>query len=621
MPVILNRIPVWLRWTLAGIVSFLLATVLFLGFLPFGAFKGRVEQALSNRFGRLVTVQAVERVSGFSFTPTVALRGIRVPQADWAGPGDLARIGTISVRLPVLPLLLGRFEPQGITVDGAELTLVRDAHHRESWRRPDDDRSAGGGSVSIHDLTVTNSRVSYRDAVENRQFTVAFSSNANDGVRLRGSGSVRNSPVTIAASGPDVASHAGNDWPFRVALDGPALRMQVTGTMDRPLDTGHMTIDLTARANDLEMIDAVVEAGLIGTQPVQLAAHARHDADTWNVSDFHGIVGQSDIAGHIEVRKEDGRTKLDGAVVANRVNFDDFATSAGLQRAAALEQRIGLRLVPNTTLNLANITHTDGTLAFTIRSIVGGQRPSALRNMTGRLVLDHQKLTVDPLRIGLDRGTIQGTMVVDQHRGERVPLIRLDLRLVDTNIEALAGGGGAVSGRVDGHASLAGRGSTLREAVGASDGRIGFVVREGHLPARVASLIGFDVVRGLTTDEDAQAGLRCVVLDMAVRGGTGRVQRFTIDTTRSQSNGTGTMTFPGETLAITMTGAPKDAALIRLPGRIDIGGTIKDPQVAAAPGTRSFGNILRGIGRSIFGGNGPRATDADCGALAAAALR
>ena len=621
MPTVWTRTPVWLRWTLSGVLVFLLAALLFVGFLPFGAFKGRVEASLSSRFGRPVTVEAVERVSGFSFTPTVALRGVRVPQADWAGPGDLARIRTISVRLPVLPLLFGAFRPEGVTVDGADLTLVRDAQRRESWRRPDDTRSAGGGTLSLHDLTVTNSRVTYRDAVQDRQFTLAFSADAANGVRLQGGGSVRGSPVTLAASGPDVAAHDGQPWPFRVAIEGPALHMAARGTMDHPLDTGHMTIDVTSRASDLKMLDAIVEAGLFQTQPVQLTAHARHDGDEWNVSEFHGLVGHSDIAGNLTVRKEEGRTKLDGAIEANRVNFDDFASDAGQAQAIALEQRIGERLVPNTALNLRNITTTDGTLAFTIRSILGGRRSSALRNMTGRLLLDHQKLTVDPLRIGLDRGSIQGTMVVDQHDGGPVPLVRLNLRLVDTNIEALAGGAGAVSGRVDGHAQLAGRGNTLREAVGASDGRIGFVVREGHLPARIASLIGFDVVRGLLTGEDQQAGLRCAVLDMNLRGGTGRLERFVIDTTRSQSNGTGTITFPGETMAITMTGAPKDAALIRLPGRIDISGTIKEPNVAAAPGTRSFGNILRGIGRSIFGGNGPRAGDANCNALASAALR
>jgi hypothetical protein len=35
---------------------------------------------------------------------------------------------------------------------------------------------------------------------------------------------------------------------------------------------------------------------------------------------------------------------------------------------------------------------------------------------------------------------------------------------------------------------------------------------------------------------------------------------------------------------------------------------------------KSVGNIFKAIGRAISGDNGPRATDADCGALAARAL-
>ena len=42
--------------------------------------------------------------------------------------------------------------------------------------------------------------------------------------------------------------------------------------MDAPLDTDHMTLAMTARAGDLKLIDAVIEAGLFGTQAVRMSA-------------------------------------------------------------------------------------------------------------------------------------------------------------------------------------------------------------------------------------------------------------------------------------------------------------------------------------------------------------
>ena len=73
---------------------------------------------------------------------------------------------------------------------------------------------------------------------------------------------------------------------------------------------------------------------------------------------------------------------------------------------------------------------------------------------------------------------------------------------------------------------LTGRGSTIREAIGASDGRIGFVARDGVLPANIASLLGFDVARGLTTDPDKSAGLRCVVIALAMKAASARSSRW-----------------------------------------------------------------------------------------------
>ena len=65
----------------------------------------------------------------------------------------------------------------------------------------------------------------------------------------------------------------------------------------------------------------------------------------------------------------------------------------------------------------------------------------------------------------------------------------------------------------------------------------------------------------------------------------------------------------------------KHGSILRLPGSATIGGTIKQPHLTLAPGTKSVGNIFKAIGRAITGNQGPVATDADCGALAAAALR
>ena len=312
----------------------------------------------------------------------------------------------------------------------------------------------------------------------------------------------------------------------------------------------------------------------------------------WTVTALKGTVGRSDIAGHVTVRKIDGRTKLDGGIVSNAFDFDDLTTPEGRARGLAKSQALGPRLVPDTRINLRKIGRTDGTLTFTAKRLIS-DTPSALRAMRGTVTMDHQLMTVAPFRLDLRRGRIEGSVIVDQRGGPPVPLVTIDLALRDSSITALAGGA-EVDGYVEARARLKGTGSTIREVVGRSDGTIGLVARDGTLPAKIASLLGFDAVRGILTDEAEQAGLRCAVLHLDVRRGVGRVDPFTIDTTRSQTNGQGTIIFPSEAIAMQLTGAPKAKTILRFPGSLTVGGSIKEPDVRLPADAKSAGNFPKG---------------------------
>ena len=599
-----------------GVIALLAAALILLAMMPWGAFKPSIERGLSERFGRPVTIGAVDRVDSFSFTPTVEIRNLRVPQAEWAGTGDLARIERVRVRFSAFQLLFGRFSPGTIDVDGAHLVLVRDVDRRNNWVKPGE--AGGGGSpLALKGLRIANSMILYRDAFQDRSFAVKISADPATGVTIKGSGKVRGEPVTLYAHGPAIEQAAGKPWPFQAGIDGAALTMAVNGVADGPLDLSHMTLDVTARADDLKFVDAIIEAGLFGTKPVQLSAHVRRDGTAWKVSGVTGRIGSSDIAGHVDVDKVDGRTKLKGEVSSNALNFDDFASRAGTAAAQATRQEAGLRLVPDTRINIRKITHTDGTIAFTAQHLVG---QGALAAMKGVLTIDHQLMTISPFTLRLTRGAITGSMRVDQRGGRPVPLVAIDLAMRDSSIPALAGGGGDVDGRVDGRVKLTGAGSTIREVIGASNGTIGLVARDGTLPADIASQLGFDVVHGLFGSGDEPAGLRCIVLRLGVRNGVGTADPFLIDTTASQAIGHGTITFPSEAMGLSLNGTPKGNVIIKLPGAIIVSGTIREPHVGVTPGVKSVGNIFKAIGRAISGDNGPRATDADCEGLARRAL-
>ena len=601
----------------------LAALVLLLAMFPWGFLKGRVEAQMAKRLGRPVTIASIDRVDTIGFTPTIAIRGVRVPQADWAGTGDFATLREAQLTFSVWPLLKGKFQPRDVVVDGLRLALVRDKNKRINWGLPDkpDDADKGDDGFDIAGLTVRDSMIVYRDAAQGRDATMAVSSDPVHGVRATGTGHVRGEGVRIAVRGASVARAQGKPWPFTAAIDGTALSMTAKGTMDRPLDTGAMTLDVTARANDLKLIDAVIEAGLFRTQPVSLSAHVRHADRVWTASRMRATIGRSDLTGTLTVAKADGRTKLTARVAFGQLDFADLSSDEAMADGRALEARIGPRLVPNTRIDISKIARTDGVLDFTVGRIVSRDGPSPIRAVRGHAVLDDRRLTVSPLTMALKQGRITGSIRIDQRGGAADPTLDVALRLRGGTVTAIGGGGGDFTGNVDASARLTGRGETIRAAVGRGNGTLGFVARDGVLPARIAAALGFDAGRALLAGSDAHAGLRCVIVGVSLRGGRGRVDPFVIDTTQSQLHGSGQVVFPDERMAVTLTGAPKRGSVLRLPGSATLSGSLQQPNLVIPPAVKSVGNIFKAIGRAITGKQGPTASDANCGALAGRVLR
>jgi uncharacterized protein involved in outer membrane biogenesis len=603
----------------AAAAAMLVVLLVILAAFPWGSLRGVVERKAAERFGRPVRIGAVERLDVIGFHPVIAVRDVAVAQADWAktqaGGGDFARIGTITLKFPVWPLLIGRFRPQDVTIDGLRLALARTKDGRTNWDRPGGSQGGGGG-VDIGRLTIRNALIGYADAKQDRQLTARIAADPAAGLRVQGQGRINGVAVRLTVAGP---APVQAPWPFTATIDGDRLAMHVTGTMDRPLDPAGMTLDVTARAADLKLIDAVIEAGLFHTRAVALRAHVRRDPGRWAITALTGTIGRSDLAGRLTVDKVDGRSKIDGAVTSRAFDFGDLTSAEGRAEAAALAARIGPRLVPDTRIDIGKIARTDGRLAFRVGRIVGSSSPP-IRSLAGVMTMDHRLLTLSPLRLSLDQGRVTGRAVVDQRRGQPSPTLTLDLTLAGGDVAAFAEGG-AFTGKLAARVRLVGVGDTLRSAVGRSNGSVGFTVRHGRLPARYAAALGFDAGRALLAGSGERAGLRCLVTRLAMADGTGRAAPVVIDTEWSRMAGTGTVSFPDERLSMRLTGAPKRTAILRIPGAAMLTGTITAPQLDVPRETKSVGNILKAIGRTITGNTGPLATDADCDALAARALR
>ncbi|MES2494689.1 MAG: AsmA family protein [Pseudomonadota bacterium] len=590
-----------------------MAAILLAAF-PWGVLKGPAERALSRRLDRPVTIGTLRRVDRFSFTPTIELTDLRIPQAAWAGKGDVVRIRRAVVTVPLATILRDGLRTRSVAIEGMALDFVRAVDGRESWREQGRADDGGGGVFSTEALSITDSRLLYRDARRRRSVDAAIVA-THKGLTLEGRGKVRGAPVLVSVRTAAIGGDAR--WPFHVAITGQALTMAAKGSMDRPLDVHHLDMDITAKAANLSYIDAVIEAGLPRTQPVELSAHARRDGPDWTISRLNGTIGRSDLMGEASIRKRDGRHIIDGSLRSRRFDFDDLADDRG--RAAAREKRwrFGPRVFPDTAIDLDNLRNTDGALrVHAARLLWPG--PSPFRSLDGTIRLSRRVLTIDDLRMGLTHGSMTGKVRVD-HPANEGPVLALDLKVKSARIVDFAPDT-QIDGRIEGRLHLTGPGATIRAAIGRSTGMIGIVGRDGALPARTAALLGQDLLGGVLASKKEQAQLRCAIIRLDASGGIATADPILIDTTRGRTEIAGRIMLAEERLALEMRGMPKQHADLRLIGPILITGTLKEPSVALPAKGGVVGNLLKSVGRALDDKDMPVAVDADCAGLAARAL-
>lgn len=621
----------------AGIVAVLALLLLAIGAFPVGLMRGTVERRLSAALKTRVHLGSVTRDTAFSYTPVVSLRDVRVAQPAWVGQGDFIRLSSASVRVPVFAVLLGDFRPDKVAVDGARIALVRDATGRANWE-PDGPRPSRRTShPTLSDLIVTNTRVVLRDARRGLVIGGSLSVDATHGLRLNATGTFRGTPATLALAGARITGvDPTAPYPFTARLDSPALSMTARGTMNGVLDTRHFTADIAAKAPTLKNLDYLIEAGLFGTQPIDLAGTIRHDGRDWYVDRIGGGIGRSRFTGLATVHKQGIRTLIDARIHASALDFDDLSDTQGHAAAAARRAAIGERVIPPTRIDLSKLWKTDGTIRVRIDHILasGG---TVFRTLSGTLTLDNRVLRVTEIVATLANGRMTGSLKVDHRAG--LPKLSTDLYLSGLTLDALVGKPDIISGTVRGRIVLAGQGKTVREALAHASGKAAIVATQGQMQRMVADVLGQNLsgaVGHAISGPSAKVPLRCLVATFQGNYGVLVPHPLVIDTGASVGRGSGRIVLDGERIDVTLAGASKSRALLRIADPIRVGGTLSSPSVSVAGlGARTSppttGGVFRVLGRSLGqalgltrtpqSANGNPPVTMNCQAAVAAALR
>lgn len=628
------------RIVVAAIFVILILAILALGAVPASLLRSSITDELQGASNREVEIGEIRRDSLFSFSPVITLHNIRVAQPAWAGNGDFLRLKSMSVRVNMFNIITGGASPDRIRVDGLDLSLIRDENGRSNW--DDGDESNGNNDASVlTDLVITNSRFSFADQKRKLSLEGPVSVNSKDGLRAKATGTFLNSQASFQFNGSAITGiDPRAPYPFEISLQSSALDLVGEGKMDGVLNVNSFTASLSARAPTLKNLDQIIEAGLFGTQPINLRANVRHDGKDWHVDKLDGSIGRSQLSAKASILKRDGRTKIDANVKAASLDFDDLADDAGLARAAALTNRIGPRIIPNTRINLSKMGPTDGQITFAIDRILS-RRESIFRSLKGKLSLDHRVIRISNIVAGMKSGQLTGSVEVDHRSG--APKLSTDLTLDGASISDLIGNDKIVTAKMRGRIKLSGTGDTIRAALEKADGKAAMVANGGSVRATAAHVLGQNfsgAAEEIIEEPQARVPLRCLVATFKARNGILLPNPLAIDTEVSVGRGEGRIVLKGEQISLILRGGAKGKSALRIVDPIKISGTLNAPNVSVAGLGKaedaekpSLGDILKVATKSIGSALGIGSSDKqdkafaqkpkslDCDTLAAAAMQ
>jgi len=605
------------RWKIAGLVAVGATAILMLllAAFPWGMFADRAASPLSALIGRKVTIGSAHRIDFFSFSPIVDLRDVRIAQPTWAGRDNFGRIAHLRVRFRVLPLLTGRFEPTSIIADGLVLRLHRYADGRENWLDPKR-RHQSLTSPALRFVTIRNSRIELRNDKRQVLLVASLAVDPQQGLSIAGSGIHRGQPVRVAVHAPPIVeTSAERPYPVALSIHSSILSLEALGHLDHPLDLEHYDARITASGRNLTYLDDIIQAGLFDTQPFRLTADIRHDAPDWTIRTLSGSIGRSRLSASGTVKLIRGRTRLVAQVVADQLDFDDLASNEQHAEAKARSAKLGVRILPHTRILLDRIARLDGTLHARVHRLLGNKR-SPFRTLDATLVLDHRRLRVAPLNVGLTHGRITGTMILDD-RDDRHKLA-VNVRMTGSHIADLVGPTDAIQAPIDGRIDVVGRGDYFDEAMARADGHIGFVARSGNVRKDVALYASGDAIKTIAAAISKPKGpvqMRCLIGDFSIRGGTVTPSLLAFTTDTSRVDGTGLVRLSDERIDLSFTGRSDHPGLLQSTAPLRLGGTLasahvetRSPKAAGTPGDKAAGKLgqfLKGLktrgdrGRSI----------------------
>jgi hypothetical protein len=575
------------------------------------AFRGQVEQRAGVALGREFKLGNLK--VDWSWAPRIQLRDVLIGGAAKDAPPLLETAG-IDLRIRLLPLLRGNVVLPHLQLDRPNLVLHVDEEGVPNWsvcKNPGAVAAAEAAAPDerteapiIGELVIKEGHFKYDDDVKDLQLegdiaTAMGEAEAADNITLDAKGNLQGKPMSVGFVGGSVLALHDEDKPYPLDLTASYGETKVTveGTATDPFKLAAADIDLTLEGPDLSKIFPLLGVPAPPTPPYSIKGNLVREGETWQFTKMQGRIGDSDIAGDIKIDQGGEKPLLTADLVSNSLDFDDLAPLVGAppdpEETASAEQReVAARLeqedelFPDVPLNVNLLDVMDMKVTLDAKKVTA-KSYLPVQALAGTVTVREGKAVVKPLRIAIAGDSLEGALSLDA--SDKPSVAAADVRMRDVDLQAFFRETpffDTTEGKVGADIDITGRGNSLSEVTGSSNGRTFFTMNGGAISGLLVEAAGLDLAEALALfiGDDARVPIRCGAAPIKLSKGVATFDRIIIDTTDSVLYIRGEASLRQQTLMMDIFADAKDFSILDMDAPVYLEGKIRAPEISIGEG-------------------------------------
>ena len=661
-----------LKW-LAGIVLLPpLLAVLFIAIFGWNWLRAPIERMVLEKTGRVLAIQGDLRVKFGWPWPHIQSGAVTFANPAWAREKQMVTSDSVDISIDLPQLLRQNIVIPEVRLERPVVFLEQASGGRKNWlldlNQQDED-----ARVRIDRLAIDSGKLGYDDVALKTSIRADLSTaNAKPGdaggagaaqgggITFTAQGNYKGLPVKARGNGGPVLALRDENTPYALKVDATAgaTRVQADGTITSLLKFTAMDMRLALKGDNLEQLFPLLGIALPATPAYTTEGHLLHEANNWRYEKFSGRIGQSDIAGSLQVLTGGPRLLLTADLNSNLLDIADLGpmigsrpgslaqatraaaqaaapataasrpaatgTAAPVAKAAASTAPAQGRVLPDLPFNADRWNSMDAEVKLNAKTIRRAKE-LPLENLVTQLSLHDSVLKLDPLNFGLAGGQLNGAITLDGGKSPIQAVAKIRVRkvllaklfpTVELNQTSI--------GQINGEFDLSGSGNSVGRMLATANGKVGLVVAGGEISRLMMEKAGLHIweILQLNLGGDQQIKLRCAVADFDVKGGSMRTDALVFDTAVTTIIGTGTIDLAQEKLDLTLNQKTKNTSPLALRSPIYVHGSFARPEVdvdKAQVAARALGAIALGVVNPFLAlipliDAGP-GKDSDCGQL------